>query len=119
MSQRYENEQAEITAKIKTLKAEIDKAGSQSVTTDMFLATIRKYTRAKKLTSTMLNELIQYIVVYPAEKIDGVWEQRLTIHYNCVGIIDIPAELSLPSPEVSMNTRKGVTLSYAPNAMSI
>ncbi len=119
MSQRYESEQAELTVKIKALKAEIDKVGSQSVTADMFLSTVRKYTRAKKLTPRMLNELIQYIEVHQAEKIDGVWEQRLTIHYNCVGVIDIPAELSLPSPEVSMNTRKGVTLSYAPNAMSI
>ena len=105
--------------KIKTLKAEIDKAGSQSVTADMFLATVRKYTRAKKLTPRMLNELIQYIEVHQAEKIDGVWEQKLTIHYNCIGVIDIPAELSLPAPAVSVNTRKGVTVSYAPNAMSI
>ena len=118
MSQRYESEQAELTVKIKALKAEIDKVGSQSFTADMFLATVRKYTRAKKLTPRMLNELIQYIEVHQAEKIDGVWEQKLTIHYNCVGVIDIPAELSLPSPEVSMSTRKGVTLSYAPNAMS-
>ena len=118
MSQRYESEQAELTVKIKTLKAEVDKMGSQSFTADMFLATVRKYTRAKKLTPRMLNELIQYIEVHQAEKIDGVWEQRLTIHYNCVGVIDIPAELSLPSPEVSMSTRKGVTLSYAPNAIS-
>ena len=116
MGQRYESEQAELTVKIKALKAEINKVGSQSVTADMFLATVRKYTRAKKLTPRMLNELIQYIEIYQAEKVDGVWEQKLTIHYNCVGVIDIPAELSLPSPEVSVNTRKGVTVSYAPNA---
>ncbi len=118
MSQRYENEQADLTVKIKALKAEIDKVGSQSVTADMFLATVRKYTRAKKLTPRMLNELVQYIEVHQAEKVDGVWEQRLTIHYNCVGVIDIPAELSLPCPEVSVNTRKGVTVSYAPNALT-
>ena len=62
----------------------------------------------------MLNELIQYIVVYPAEKIDGAWEQQLEIHYNCIGIIDIPADLPLPAPSVSVNTRKGVTVTYVP-----
>ena len=65
----------------------------------------------------MLNELIQYIEVHQAEKVDGVWEQKLTIHYNCVGVIDIPAELSLPAPAVSVNTRKGVTVCYSPNVM--
>ena len=37
----------------------------------------------------------------------------LTIHYNCVGVIDIPAALPIPAPEVTMNTRKGVYVSYA------
>ena len=116
MSKKYEEEQKELTEKIKSLKTEIDKTGSQAVTADMFISTVRKYTRAKKLTPRMLNELIQYIEVHQAEKVDGVWEQKLTIHYNCIGVIDIPAELSLPYPEVSVNTRKGVTVCYAPNA---
>ncbi len=117
MSKKYEEEQKELTEKIKTLKVEIDKAGSQAITTDMFISTVRKYTRAKKLTPRMLNELIQYIEVHQAEKVDGVWEQKLTIHYNCVGVIDIPAELPLPYPDVSVNTRRGVTVTYAPNAL--
>jgi len=42
--------------------------------------------------------------------------QRLRIHYHCVGEIVIPETLSLPVPEVSVNTRKGVTVVYEPNA---
>ena len=49
-----------------------------------------------------------------AEKIDGVWEQRLRIHDNRVGTIEIPTVLPLPVPEVSVNTRKGVVVNYAP-----
>ena len=64
----------------------------------------------------MLNELIEKIEVHQAEKIDGVWEQRLTIHYNCVGMIFIPDVLPLPAPEVSVNTRKGVIVNYAPSS---
>ena len=118
MSQKYETEQHDLTARIKELKDAISKSGSQAVTADMFISTVRKYTRAKKLTASMLNELIQYIVVYPAEKIDGVWEQQLEIHYNCIGVIDIPAELPLPYPEVSVNTRKGVTVTYVPATLA-
>ena len=37
--------------KIKALRAEIDKQSSQSMTTDMFISLVRKYTRARKLTA--------------------------------------------------------------------
>ena len=53
-----------------------------------------------------------------AEKVKGVWEQRLTIHYNCIGAIDIPDVLPLPYPEVSVNTRKGVVVTYVPNTLT-
>ena len=56
----------------------------------MFLSIVRKYTRAKKLTPRMLNELVNHIEVHQAEKIDGEWVQKLTIHYNCVGALFIP-----------------------------
>ena len=113
MSRRYEDEQKELSEKIKKLRSEIEKQSSRSMTTDMFIGLVRKYTRARKLTPRMLNELIEKIEVFNAEKIDGVWEQRLRIHYNCVGTIEIPTVLPLPIPEVSVNTRKGVVVNYA------
>ena len=118
MSRRYEEEQKELAEKIKALRAAIDKQNSQSMTTDMFISLVRKYTRARKLTPRMLNELIEKIEVFNAEKIDGVWEQRLRIHYNCVGVIEIPELIPLPAPEVSVNTRKGVVVNYAPSTIA-
>ena len=114
MSRRYEDEQKELTEKIKKLRSEIEKQSSQAMTTDMFISLVRKYTRARKLTPRMLNELVEKIEVYNAEKIDGVWEQRLRIHYNCVGEITIPKMLPLPIPDVTVNTRKGVFVNYIP-----
>ena len=114
MSRRYEDEQKELAEKIKKLRSEIEKQSSQAMTTDMFISLVRKYTRARKLTPRMLNELVEKIEVYNAEKIDGVWEQRLRIHYNCVGEITIPKMLPLPIPDVTVNTRKGVFVNYAP-----
>ena len=114
MSRRYEDEQKELAEKIKKLRSEIEKQSSQAMTTDMFISLVRKYTRARKLTPRMLNELVEKIEVYHAEKIDGVWEQRLRIHYNCVGEITIPKMLPLPIPDVTVNTRKGVFVNYTP-----
>ena len=119
MSRRYEDEQKELAEKIKKLRSEIEKQSSRSMTTDMFIGLVRKYTRARELTPRMLNELVEKIEVFNAEKIDGVWEQRLRIHYNCVGTIEIPTVLPLPIPEVSVNTRKGVVVNYAPCELAV
>jgi site-specific DNA recombinase len=118
MGRKYEDEQKELADKIKATKAALEKSTSQAVTADMFISIVRKYTRAKKLTPRMLNELIEKIEVHQAEKVNGVWEQRLTIHYNCIGAIDIPDVLPLPYPEVSVNTRKGVVVTYVPNTLT-
>ena len=113
MSRRYEEEQKELSEKIKKLRSEIEKQNSRAASTDMFVSIVRKYTRARKLTPRMLNELVEKIEVYNAEKIDGEWVQRLRIHYNCVGEMNIPNEPALPIPAVTVNTRKGVFVSYA------
>lgn len=113
MSKKYDEEQKALAEKIRAARDAIDKSSAKEVTADMFIATVRKYTRAKKLTQRMVNELIDRIEVHQAEKMDGVWEQRLTIRYNCVGVIDIPETLPIPAPAVTMNTRKGVYVSYA------
>ena len=112
MSHRYEEEQKELSEKIKKLRSEIEKQSSRATSTDMFVSIVRKYTRARKLTPRMLNELVEKIEVYNAEKIDGEWVQRLRIHYNCVGEMNIPNEPALPIPAVTVNTRKGVFVSY-------
>ena len=112
MSRRYEEEQKELSEKIKKLRTEIEKQSSRATSTDMFVSIVRKYTRARKLTPRMLNELVEKIEVYNAEKIDGEWVQRLRIHYNCVGEMNIPNEPALPIPAVTVNTRKGVFVSY-------
>ncbi len=116
MSAKYEDEQKELREKIKALQERIERTKSKAVTADMFISAVRKYTRARKLTPRMLNELVQRIEVHQAEKVDGVWVQRLTIHYNCVGAITIPENLSLPMPDITVNTRKGVYVSYQPGS---
>ena len=84
-----------------------------ALTADMFMTSVRKYTRARKLTPSMLNELIDKIEVHLSEKIDGKTVQQLTIHYNCIGNIEIPDLEKLPENNVSISTRQGVDVHYA------
>ena len=113
LSVKYETEQKKVTARIKELETELNNEKSKAVTADMFLSSVRKYTRARKLTSRMLNELIEKIEVHQFEKIDGKIVQQLTIHYNCIDNIEIPDLEKLPENNVSMHTRQGVDVHYS------
>lgn len=113
MSSKYEKEQKDVNTRMEKIEQEISQSKNRTVTTDMFLATVRKYTRARKLTPRMLNELIEKIEVHQAEKIDGKTVQQLTIHYTCVGDIDIPELAKIPANDVTVNTRQGVDINYA------
>lgn len=67
----------------------------------------------KKLTPKILNELIDKIEVYQAEIIDGKKVQRLKIHYNCIGAIEIPDLTKIPDNDVKVHTRQGVDVNFA------
>lgn len=118
MSKKYEVEQAELHSSIKALQADIERIDSKAATADMFISAVRKYTRARKLTPRMLNELIDKIEVHQSDKINGIWRQRLTIHYNCVGAISLPDTATIQAPHVTINTRQGVYVTYEPDATS-
>ena len=64
----------------------------------------------------MVTELIEHIEVHHTEKIDGVKTQKLVIYYNCIGSINIPDDVSIPEADITMETRKGVELTYVPDA---
>ena len=113
MSVKYETEQKDIQARIRELQEELDSEQNKTVTTDMFMTAVRKYTRARKLTPRMLNELISKIEVHQSERIDGKTVQKLTIHYNCIGTLEIPDLDKIPSNDVSINTRQGVNVQFA------
>ena len=119
MSKRYEQEQGEISAKVKALRLELKKAEGQQMDMEGFLETVRRYTHVTKITQRMVSELIDHIDVYHAEKQDGVTNQQVVIHYNCIGAFDVPDRRKIPEADIIMETRKGVALSYAPEQVAV
>ena len=67
----------------------------------------------------MLSELIEKIEVYHAENIDGQKVQRLNIHYNFVGELELPEFSEVPAVETKLNTRQGVDVVYSPNSAKL
>ena len=114
LSAKYETEQKSIVERIERLKKLFDEVNLKVEHTESFVAAVKKYTRVKKLTPLMLNELIEYIEVHQAETVNGEQTQTIVIHYNCIGSISIPEELSIPEPLITVQTRKGVVVNYVP-----
>ena len=119
MSKRYEQEQGENAKKIKALRLELKKDESKRMDIDDFLETVRRYTDATTITKRMVAELIDHIEVYHAEKQDGITNQRVVIHYNCIGAFDVSDRRKIPEADIIMETRKGVALSYAPEQVAV
>ena len=119
MSKRYEQEQGENAKKLKALRLELKKDESKRMDIDDFLETVRRYTDATTITKRMVAELIDHIEVYHAEKQDGITNQRVDIHYNCIGAFDVPDRRKIPEADIIMETRKGVALSYAPEQVAV
>ena len=119
MSKRYEQEQGENAKKIKALRLELKKDESKRMDIDDFLETVRRYTDATTITKRMVAELIDHIEVYHAEKQDGITNQRVVIHYNCIGAFDVPDRRKIPEADIIMETRKGVALSSAPEQVAV
>ena len=119
MAKRYEQEQGENAGRIKTLRLEVKKLDEKRMDVEDFLETVRRYTDATKITKRMVAELIDHIEVYPAVKEDGVTNQRVTIHYNCIGVFEVPDRRKIPERDILLETRRGVALSYAPAEVAV
>lgn len=111
---KYEEEQKTIEERIDELKRRFDETACRVANTDLFLEAVRKYTRIRKLTPRILTELIDHIDVHEPQMVNGSRIQRIVIYYNCIGAIEIPDEVAIPLPQISVNTRRGVTVTYEP-----
>lgn len=99
MSAGYEKEQAELRETSAALREIVDAAQVETVNIQSFLKIVRRYTDPTELTPTLLHEFVDKIVVHEADKSSGHRVQRIDIHYNFIGEIDL-------SPEYSRATNK-------------
>ena len=65
------------------------------------------------------NIMNEYYAKDIAEKQDGITNQRVVIHYNCIGAFDALDRRKIPEADIIMETRKGVALGYAPEQVAV
>ena len=97
LSGDYEREQMELEQSVIRLQAELDGFREDTARADKFIEIVKKHTDFTELTSAMIHEYIDKIVVHEADKSSGERVQQVDIHLNFIGKFDIPS--SEPTPE--------------------
>ena len=87
MSDTYEAEQATLKERVKTLKAEIEKAKAQDDKILDFMLLIYKYSNFEELTPEILRSFIDKVIVHEKTQVNGHYRQTVEIIYNFVGAI--------------------------------
>lgn len=85
MSDTYEAEQATLKERVKTLKAEIEKAKEQDDKILDFMLHIYKYSNFEELTPEILRSFIDKVIVHEKTKVNGHYRQTVEVIYNFVG----------------------------------
>ena len=87
LSTDYEREQADLRVSIEKLRQEITEQENQATNIDKLIRLARKYLHLEKLTSTVLNDLVNAVYVHAPDKSNGQRVQNITISYNYIGIL--------------------------------
>ena len=99
MAANYEAEQAELEQRIADGQQELDKYRQDEVRIDKFLELTKKYTDFTELTTPMIKEFVEKIVVHAPDRSSGQRIQQVDIYLNYIGKYDIPDEVEELTPE--------------------
>lgn len=92
MSATYEKEQKDLEDSTAELRKMLEACDQQKVNVKSFLKLVRSYIEPEELTPEILRMFVEKIVIHEADKSSGHRVQRVEIHYNFVGQIDMSAE---------------------------
>lgn len=89
LSQKYQQEQEALQEKIQAWKSQLDNTKQQTEGVEKWIDLVKQYSNPTELTATLLNALIEKIVIHEATKDDsGNRIQEVEIFYRFVGKID-------------------------------
>ncbi len=101
LSFNYDKEQQELKTKIEQLSKDIENTEKKDTDITQFISNVKKYIEITELSSEILNELIEKIVIHQQEKVNGKKVQGIDIYYRGVGIISFP--VSMNDIEITIN----------------
>ena len=101
----YETEQSELELSVATLEKILDDYQENADNVDKFIELVHRYTDFTKLTTPMIHEFVDKIVVHEADKSSGDIIQQIDIYLKYVGKLDVPMP-ELTSEQIKEEERK-------------
>lgn len=95
----YEAEQKELTAAVTEAEEQLSSYEEDTDRAEQFLMLAKKYADFSELTTQMINEFIEKIIVHAPEKVDGDRVQEIEIYLNFIGRFELPAPELTPEEE--------------------
>jgi len=92
----YDTEQTALERTMNDMRELIDAWSEDKLKTDKFIELVKRYTDFSELTTPMLNEFIERVVVHEGDKRGADRRQRVDIHLNFIGTFEVPAEIITP-----------------------
>jgi YesN/AraC family two-component response regulator len=86
----YENEQKTLQVSVTEAEEKLSAFAEDTARVEQFLELARKYTDFSELTTPMINEFIEKIIVHAPERIDGDRVQEVEIHLRFIGQFELP-----------------------------
>jgi hypothetical protein len=80
----FETEQSTLRERCEELRVTLAEDRSNTENAKRFIATVKRFTEIPELTVEIANTLIQKVLVYQAEKVDGVQKQKIRVIYNFI-----------------------------------
>ena len=87
----YEAEQKELQASVKADEERLSVFEEDTARVEQFMELAKKYTDFSELTTSMINEFIEKIIVHAPEKMDGDRVQEIEIYLKFIGHFELPA----------------------------
>ena len=87
----YEAEQKTLQASVAEAEQRISSFEEDTVRVEQFMELARKYTDFSELTTMMINEFIDKIIVHAPEKVKGDRVQEVEIYLKFIGHFELPA----------------------------
>lgn len=106
LSTQHEKEQAELNAVIDSNRVELADFETDTSRAKQFLALAKKYTDFSELTTPMINEFIEKIIVHAPEKINGERTMEIEIYLKFIGKFEVePTPEEIAVAEAARNRR--------------
>ena len=92
----YDAEQTKLEVSIAEWQGQMESWKADTLKTDRFIELVRRYTDFSELTTPMLNEFVEKVVVHEGEGRGNSRRQRIDIYLNFIGAFEVPAHIVTP-----------------------